>query len=459
VPVRGEHGVWRAGILALAVGLAIAGLREYPGRHVSAATTNQALSPAARLGRAIFFDQTLSASGRQSCASCHDAAHAYGPPNALAVQLGGPRLDRQGVRAVPSLRYVIARTPRFAIPHAANPIENLTDNEAVPTGGFAWDGRFDTPHDQVAGPFLDPNEMANASPRDLSAKLERATYAGAFRDVYGDGVFADPQRAIEGAGAAIERFELEDPSFHPYSSKFDRYLNHTATLTAQELQGKRLFDDPRRGGCALCHLDARGADGSHPIFTDFQFEVLGVPRNPEIRANARAAYDDLGLCGPLRRNLRDPKFCGMFKTPSLRNVATRHTFFHNGRYHTLKDALRFYVQRDTNPERFYPRDSHGRLVTFDDVPVRLRGNIDHTDAPLTLKPGEKPVWSDAEIDAVAAFLSTLTDEPGGSLVDRHAVQRRGIDRVDVDQRNDLFFGLQTKPGDRVARTRERGFRR
>ncbi|WP_256990500.1 hypothetical protein [Burkholderia sp. HI2714] len=84
-------------------------------------------------------------------------------------------------------------------------------------------------------------------------------------------------------------------------------------------------------------------------------------------------------------------------------------FFHNGRFHTLKDALRFYVQRDTDPAKWYPADRHGRVVQYDDLPAPLRVNVDTTDEPLTRKRGEKPVWSARDIDDVAAFLATLDD--------------------------------------------------
>ena len=146
------------------------------------------------------------------------------------------------------------------------------------------------------------------------------------------------------------------------------------------------------------------------MFTDYQFEALGVPRNPEIPANRNARYVDMGLCGPVRRDQRAvASFCGLFKTPSLRNVATRHVFFHNGRFHTLRDALRFYVERDTNPEKWYPVSASGHVETFDDLPKRYRANIDTIDAPLSAQRGNKPIWTERDIDAVAAFLGTLTD--------------------------------------------------
>jgi cytochrome c peroxidase len=251
--------------------------------------------------------------------------------------------------------------------------------------------------------------MANTSPESVAAALQRASYAEDFRKAFGPDVFDDPGRAYSVALLALERFELDDPSFHPYDSKYDDYLDGKAQLTPQELRGKALFDDPQRGNCAVCHLDRKGVDGSHPLFTDYQFEALGVPRNPEILANNKPDYYDEGLCGPLRYDQAQTEYCGQFKTPTLRNVATRGVFFHNGRFHTLKEALRFYVRRDTDPRLWYPAADSGAVDKFDDLPAALRGNVDITDKPLTLGEGAAPAWTDAEVDDVIAFLQTLTD--------------------------------------------------
>ena len=181
-------------------------------------------------------------------------------------------------------------------------------------------------------------------------------------------------------------------------------------LSTRELRGKRLFDDPQRAGCEVCHIDAKGANGAHPLFTDFQFEALGVPRNPEIPANRSSRYFDLGLCGPLRTDhSRVSGYCGLFKTPTLRNVATRHVFFHNGRFHSLREALRFYVQRDTDPQKWYPHRAAGSVEPFDDMPAVYHANVDRIDAPLTSKRGAKPIWSERDISDVIAYLKTLTD--------------------------------------------------
>jgi len=374
--------------------------------------TSQAMaapSAQAQLGRQLFFDPTLSASGGLACASCHNPAQAYGPPDGAAVRLGGLAHDRQGSRAVPSLRYVLNRTPVWSKPFVASPTERLLEGEEPPTGGFGWDGRFNTLEEQAAFSLLAPNEMANAGPAEVARKLSVAPYASQFRRVFGEAIFTHPQQAFARAREALAHFELEDPSFHPYGSKYDDYLEGRARLTAQERRGLALFEDPKGGNCAACHPDRKGADGSHPLFTDFQFEALGVPRNREIAANADPGYYDEGLCGPLRTDqARAMEECGLFKTPGLRNVAARRVFFHNGRFHTLKEALRFYVRRDTDAAQWYPSVA-GVVAKFDDLPHERRGNIDVIDAPLNRSAGQAPVWSEAQIDDVIAFLETLTD--------------------------------------------------
>ena len=101
--------------------------------------------------------------------------------------------------------------------------------------------------------------------------------------------------------------------------------------------------------------------------------------------------------------------CGAFKVPSLRNVARRHTFFHNGRFRALKEALTFYVQRDTDPRKWYPLDASGQPVKFDDLPPAYRANVNTSEAPYDRKPGDAPALSDSEVDDVIAFLNTLSD--------------------------------------------------
>ena len=375
------------------------------------------LDPVASLGRSMFFDPSLSVSGRQSCASCHDPAHAYGPPNGLAVQPGGPALERNGARAVPSLRY-LRFTPQFSR-HLAQPSSDGVEDEG-PAGGFTRDGAAQTLHEQALLPLLNPLEMANPDVAAVEAKLRKASYAAQFRSVFGADVFAHPGVAAAEAAAALQAFQEQDPSFEPYTSKFDAAMSGNAVFTAQELRGYTTFNDPKKGNCAKCHLDAPGPGGRPAQFTDFGMVALGVPRNPEIPANRDAHYFDLGVCGPMRRDLaREPGFCGMFKTPTLRNSAARRVFFHNGRFHTMDEVLRFYAERDTAPAKWYPR-VNGKVVAFDDMPARYRANVDRVDVPFTLRAGDKPLLTEADLQDLAAFLETLDDgyarEAGGKPV-------------------------------------------
>jgi cytochrome c peroxidase len=295
--------------------------------------------------------------------------------------MGGAELQTPGLRAVPSLRYTLARTPIWTHARPANFAEQARETDNGPTGGFAWDGRFNSLHEQAAFPLLAPSEMAGTKDA-LLATLKSRPYAAEMKQVFGEGVFATSDAAFAAALQAVERFELEDATFHPYTSKFDAYLDGKIKLTEQEARGLALFNDSSRGNCATCHLSSKGADGSHPLFTDYQFETIGVPRNSEVPANRDPHFYDLGLCGPVRSDKTENKnYCGMFKTPTLRNVAARKVFFHNGRFHTLKETLEFYVQRDADPLKWYGAAA-GAKLPYNDLPVVLRGNVDRVTLPL-----------------------------------------------------------------------------
>jgi cytochrome c peroxidase len=352
----------------------------------------------ATLCRKIFSDVSLSASAKMACATCHDPAHAHAQANSLAVQLGGADSEVHGFRAVPSLRYLNFNLPFFF------------QNDGAPTGGFGRDGSAKDFLVQAQVPMLAAHEMANCDAATFAVRLAAAAYADEFRRVYGDDIFADADMALLAAQYSLASFESSAAEFHPYDSKFDFFLKRRVMLSAQELRGYALFNRPDKGNCAGCHPSTRQADGSPPAFTDYTYDNLGVPRNPEIPANADPTYFDMGLCGPFRTDLPDRQdLCGQFKVPTLRNVVTRQVFFHNGRFHKLKDALRFYVQRDTNPEKFYPLDANGVPQKFNDVPALLARNINTDEAPYDRELGQTPALSDDEIDDVIVFLGTLTD--------------------------------------------------
>ena len=349
-------------------------------------------SAMAQLGERIFNDRRLSGSGRMSCATCHDPTTFHGPPNALAVQIGGRFETEFGVRAAPSLRY-LERQPAF-------------DGARV-HGGLMADGRADTLGQQAQLPWFSILELDNGSTADLARRLRAAPYASEFAALFGSD--ADAATTVAQMAQALQAFQTEDPRLHPYDSKFDLVAAGRDHFSAAEERGLQVFNDPARGNCAACHTSRPGADGKPPLFTDFSYAALGVPRNTAIPHNANAAYFDLGLCGPQRADLAQrPELCGLFRTPSLRNVATRGAFFHNGVLHSLAEVLRFYNSRDTHPSLWYP-SAGGQVQAFDDLPLRYRANLT-LQAPLDGRaPGAAPAMTDAELADLECFLRTLTD--------------------------------------------------
>ena len=358
------------------------------------------------LGRTMFSDPSLSASGKMSCASCHSPDHAFGPPNNLAVQLGGKEMKTLGTRAVPSLRY-IQNVPAFTEHFFDDDGDDSID--AGPTGGHNWDGRAPSTHDQARIPLLSAHEMGNANAAEVVEKLKKASYVAQFRATFGEDIFDNQEQAFKWALMALEVFQESPAEFYPYNSKYDAFLRQQAQLSKQELNGLRLFNDPAKGNCASCHISEISASGAFPQFTDYGLIAIGVPRNKHIAANADPKYFDMGLCGPDRTDLKDKtEYCGRFKTPSLRNVATRQVFFHNGGFTSLEQVMKFYVQRDTQPQKWYPRDADGSVRKYDDLPKEYRGNV-NLEAPFDRKPGDQPALTDGEIKDVIAFLKTLND--------------------------------------------------
>jgi len=359
----------------------------------------------ARAGRALFFDASLSASGKMACATCHDPRHAFGPPDDSPVQRGGSDGRQFGVRAVPSLMYA-QNIPPFTEHYFDDEGDDSIDQG--PAGGRTWDGRAQSAHGQARLPLFSPFEMANANADAVVAKVRRASYAAQFRKTFGDNVFADEARAFKAVLMALETFQQNPADFYPYSSKYDAWLRHQTSLNEDELRGLALFNDPAKGNCARCHPSGMRS-GAFPQFTDFGYAAVGAPRNKAIPANADPNYHDLGLCGPLRTDLADRKeYCGMFRTPSLRNVATRRVFFHNGVLHRLEEVVRFYAERDTEPQKWYSTGADRAVVKFDDLPVRYQGNVD-VQAPFDRQRGDSAALSEADIKDIVVFLNTLTD--------------------------------------------------
>ncbi|NNM65907.1 MAG: c-type cytochrome [Burkholderiales bacterium] len=394
----------------------------------------QPLSAVAQLGRRLFFDAGLSASGRQSCASCHDPAQGYNPPPGSGpVMLGGPHLATPGYRPPPSLAYLY-RQPNFSIgpDNAENETITLrqlihlgqaatritktarstaaTAHNLVPQGGLFWDGRVNTLQQQADGPLFNPVEMDAGSPQRVATIIRRQPYAKDFVQLFGPNVLADPQLTVAEALFAIARYQIEAQSFHAFSSKYDAWLQGKARMSPQQMRGYLAFNDVHKGNCAACHLDKPTANGLAPLFTDTQYEALGVPRNPHLPANNNPRHVDLGLCGPLRTDLENqPEYCGLFLTPTLRNVARRPVYFHNGVYHDLRQVLDFYNFRDVRPQAIYPVGADGNVDKYNDLPARYRANVDTIDPPFNRKPGQPPAMSAQDMRDIIAFLKTLND--------------------------------------------------
>ena len=370
------------------------------------------------IGRALFSDPTLSASGKIACSTCHDPSKVFGPANDLPVQRGGADGQGTGVRAVPSLRY-LQNVPPFT-EHFFESDGNDSEDQG-PAGGRTWDGRSQSAHDQARLPLFSTFEMGNANPEAVVAKVRSSPYAGQFAGLFGKNIFDTPGAAFDDVLMALEVYQQSPSEFYPYSSKYDAWLRKQAALTAQEERGLALFNDPPKGNCASCHPSAI-KNGAFPAFTDYGYIALGLPRNPAIPANADSNYYDLGLCGPLRTDLSNKhETCGLFRTPSLRNVAKRRVFFHNGVVKRLEDAVRFYATRDTQPQSWYSRSADGTARKFDDLPPQYLQNIENK-PPFGREVGAAPALSESGVADVVAFLGTLSDDwapPGTSSAPLH----------------------------------------
>ncbi|MDB5877099.1 MAG: cytochrome c family protein [Variovorax sp.] len=380
--------------------------------HVGDTPQYAAIVPAARplaqptperiaLGRQLFGDIRLSQPKGTSCASCHDPAQAFtgfnGGRDGVA---GGSIRSRLGTRNPPSLTYARYLPPLYF----------YQDDDAqvpAPFGGLMLDGRADTLAQQVKEPLLARHEMNLGTARAAARRLKESGYEKAFEVQFGAGVLGDPERALKAFGSSLEAY-LQSDELSPFDSRFDESLRGKPSMSLEERRGLAIFRNPDQGNCASCHsVSVTSSNPARSLFTDFGYEALGVPRNRKLPANARADAFDLGLCrtAEARRWPESEAWCGYFRTPSLRNVAVRQRFMHNGVLTSLRDAVRFYATRSTAPADWY-----GKHPVFDDLPEAMRGNVNIVSTPLNRRVGSTPALSEADIDALVAFLGTLTDK-------------------------------------------------
>ncbi len=354
---------------------------------------------------ALFAEKALSASGQLACASCHTDDNAHADATDTTLPIGGVNMDKQGFRSSPSLLYLASNTAfRFV-------------NE-LPFGGFTWDGRANSRAEQAAGPLLDSSEMANADVADVARKVRGLSYFNDFVSQFNVPAAATDQQIFEKLQTALQSYQELDTDYLLFNSKFDKVADGTATFTAAEQRGLAIFNNPNQGNCASCHTSRNGPNGERPVFTNFSYAALGLPRNMQIKENAVVTFFDKGLCGPKRTDLSArTELCGQFKVPTLRNIELTSPYFHNASISNLTQAVSFYATRDTNPERWYPSVND----KFNDLPLGERGNVIRT-APFGQQPGDRPVLSAQDVDDLVSFLKTLTDDrtapPGSPTVAR-----------------------------------------
>ena len=334
------------------------------------ATTSAALTAKEQLGKNIFFDTNLSEPAGQSCSSCHDPAFGFAEPTQNLPVSEGVIPGRFGGRNSPSAAYA-TYSPLFTLSGGVK-------------GGQFWDGRAKDLPAQARGPFLNPVEMNNTSKAQVLTKILASVYASSFTQQCGSVTFSSitsVDAAYVCMSETIAAYEGTS-ELNKFSSKFDAYIAGTATLTAQEEQGRQLFGGNAK--CAHCH-DDNGSRFVPALFTDFGYHNIGVPKNLEFPITNNPV--DLGLGGPTGGHPNDTADKGKFKTPHLRNIAKTGPYMHNGVFKTLKEVVHFYNTRDLpgGPVAEYPAT----------VSSSFLGNLGLTSA---------------EEDAVVAFMMTFTDQ-------------------------------------------------
>lgn len=328
------------------------------------------------LGDALFTDKTLSVNNTVSCQSCHtSAAVAFSDsPNRLSAGV----MSNTTVRNSPTLGYVSF-------------IPALTQVDMAWIGGLFHDGRADSLAAQIEGPLLGAREMGNGTKAAVIAKLCVSSSQTEFTAVYGSDSLskacsATPQQAdidttFARLGRALAALQSTE-AFQPFSSKYDAYLNGRASLSDQEIRGLSAFVRADKGNCAACHVINRDNPAKQPLFTDFTYDNIGLP-------SVTGDAIDPGLFATTKVNA-DPTLKGKFRVPTLRNVEVTAPYMHNGVFGDLKTAVEFYNSRDTDPR------------------WAAMGATDYPETVNKTELGNLKLNAD-EIDAIVAFLKTLTD--------------------------------------------------
>mgnify|MGYP006284016821 CR=1 FL=1 len=338
------------------------------------------------LGERLFFDVNLSANRTQSCASCHDPDFGLADPRGMASP--GDDGVSLGDRNAPTASYA-ALTPPFH-----------RNEEGEWIGGQFLDGRASTLEDQAGGPPLNPIEMGMPDEAAVVARLrEDPAYRAAFPALFGEGVLEDVDAAYDAMTRAIAAFERTE-MFAPFDSKYDRFLRGEVELTREEELGRILFFSPQFTNCAECHQVSRSPIDPRETFTDYSYHNIGTPENHALREMNGVAPGtvDEGLAdNPAVAG--DPAARGKFRTPTLRNVAVTGPYMHNGVFEDLRTVVLFYNTYNTRrPERRINPET-GEPFGPPRVPETV--SIEELE--------QGPALDDHRVDALVAFMRTLTD--------------------------------------------------
>ena len=386
---------------------------------ISGAQGQPTLSPKEELGRFIFFDKNLSFNENQSCAACHGPEAGWTGPDATINAHGavyeGSIAGRFGNRKPPSSAYA-----------TQSPILHLSRQAGgMFVGGNFWDGRatgerLGSPSaEQALGPFLNPLEQALNMPGDVIGKICASSYAELFKQVCGDNACnpANVHAAYDCVGLSVAAYE-GSPEVNQFSSKYDAVVAGTAKFTKQEQQGFNLFLGKAK--CNRCHTV--NPKSKKALFTDYTYDNLGVPKNPENPFYGQAEFNplgaawiDQGLGGFLNFrsewvSLARENF-GKQKVPTLRNVdkwdpalgEKVKAYSHNGYFKSLKGIVHFYNTRDVLP--VCPGEyTEAQALASNCWPLpELALNINTTEM------GNLGLTSEEE-EAIVAFMGTLSDE-------------------------------------------------
>jgi len=355
--------------------------RDYSEGKDSATSTvsvDSAFNIKERLGKLLFFEESLSTPPGQACSTCHSPEIAFADPESDLPVSKGARPGLYGNRNDMTIAYA-----------AFVPPLHRNKEEGIWVGGLFWDGRVNSLAEQSQIPPLNPLEMANPDKLTIAKKLRVLSYAALFNEVYGPYALSNPDTAFTNMADAIEAYE-KTSEVSPFSSKYDHWLRGETELSMQELRGLKLFEAEDKGNCAACHPSRPAEDGSPPLFTDFTYDNLGTPPNPEnpfytlpMELNPDGfAFVDLGL----GKTVNDPAQNGKFRVPTLRNVAVTHPYMHNGVFKTLFNVMAFYNTRD--------------LAAWPTPEVSANVNMEEMgDLGLT----------NQELEDLVIFLRTLTD--------------------------------------------------